>query len=212
MASTLPLTFYYAPHSRANVTLYLLEELAAPYTMHAMSLYAGDQRKPEYLAINPMGKVPAIEHGDALITEQVAIIIYLADLFAEKGLAPQLGDPLRGPYLRWLVFYAACLEPAGADRALKREPGKPSMMPYGDFDTTVKTVTDQLDRGRYMLGEKFTAADVLWGGGLAYMTMFGIIPKTPRIAEYVAEFEARPAVIRAKQIEADWLKKFGIAS
>jgi glutathione S-transferase len=206
------LDFYYAPHSRANVTLYLLEELGVPYTLHAMNLYAGDQRKPEYMAINPMGKVPAIRHAGALVTEQVAIIIYLGDLFKEKGLAPQMGDPLRGPYLRWLVFYAACLEPAGADRALKREPGKPSMMPYGDFDTTVKTVTDQLDRGRYILGDTFSAADILWGGGLSYMTMFGIIPKTPRIEAYVADIEQRPAVVRAKQIEAGWLKTFGIAT
>jgi len=158
------------------------------------------------------GKVPAIKHGDTLITEQVAILIYLGDLYAHKGLAPQMGDALRGPYLRWLVFYAACLEPAGADKALKREPGRPAMMPYGDFDTTVKTITDHLDRNPYMVGDKFTVADVLWAGGLAFMTRFGIFPKTPRVESYVGEFEKRAAFIRGKEIEAEYLKKFGIES
>ena len=129
MTTTDTVTLYHAPHSRSSATLTLLEELGAPYRLHVLSLNAGDQRQPAYLAVNPMGKVPAVKHGDALITEQVAIFIYLADLFANAGLAPQMGDPLRGPYLRWLVFYAACFEPAIGDRALKREPAPQRMSP-----------------------------------------------------------------------------------
>ena len=112
MAMSDTVTLYHAPNSRSSAALTLLEELGAPYRLHVLNLNAGDQRQPAYLAVNPMGKVPAITHGGALITEQVAIFIYLADLFSNAGLAPQIGDPLRGPYLRWLVFYGSCFEPA----------------------------------------------------------------------------------------------------
>ena len=122
MTASDTVTLYHAPNSRSSAALTLLEELRAPYRLHVLNLNAGEQRKPAYLAINPMGKVPAVKHGDALITEQVAIFIDLADLFSDAGLAPKLGDPLRGPYLRWLAFYGACFEPAVGDRALKRDP------------------------------------------------------------------------------------------
>ncbi len=118
------ITLYHAPNTRSSSTLLLLEELGAPYELKLLNFKAGEQRQPAYLAINPMGKVPAIEHNGAVVTEQVAILIYLADLFPEAGLAPALADPLRGPYLRWLVFYAACFEPAIVDKALNREPGR----------------------------------------------------------------------------------------
>ena len=163
---------------------------------------AGEQRQAEYLAINPMGKVPAIKHGDQLVTEQVAIFLYLADLFPEAGLAPLIGDPLRGPYLRWMVFYAACFEPAVIDRAQKREPAPPSMSSYGDFDTMLKTLTDQLAGGPYILGERMTAADVLWGTALTWTTMFQLIPPSPVIQSYIERMGARPSVARVKAKDA----------
>ncbi len=132
--------------------------------------------------LNPMGKVPAILHNPgALITEQAAVFIYLADLFPEKGLAPAIGDALRGPYLRWMVFYGSCFEPAVVDRAMKREPAPASTSPYGDYDTMMGTLTDQLAKGPYILGERFSAADVLWGGALGWTTMFKIVEATPLI-------------------------------
>ena len=108
MPTTQPITLFHSPQTRSSSALNLLEELKAPYHLHVLNMKAGEQRETAYLAINPMGKVPAIRHGDALITEQVAIGIYLADLFPEAGITPALGDALRGPYLRWYVFYAAC--------------------------------------------------------------------------------------------------------
>jgi glutathione S-transferase len=105
MSASDTVTLYHSPNSRSSAALTLLEELGAPYRLHVLNMKAGEQRQPAYLAINPMGKVPAVKHRDALITEQVAIYIYLADLFSDAGLAPHLGDPLRGPYLRWLAFY-----------------------------------------------------------------------------------------------------------
>ena len=135
------LTFFHAPHTRSGGVLILLEELGVPYKLHLLNMKAGDQRKPEYLAINPMGKVPAIMHGDALVTEQVAVYLYLADQFAQAGLAPAIGDALRGPYLRWLAFYGSSFEPALIDKHQKSTP-PPSMAPYGDYDTMLKTLTD----------------------------------------------------------------------
>ena len=158
MATAQKIVVDHSPQTRSTGTLMLLEELGAPYELHVLDMKAGEQREPAYLAVNPMGKVPAIRHGDALVTEQSALIIYLADLFPEAGLTPGIADPIRGPYLRWIVFYAASFEPAVVDRALKREPGPKPMVPYGDFDTTIATVVDQLTRAPCICGERFTAA------------------------------------------------------
>ena len=207
MTTSDTVTLYHAPHSRSSATLTLLEELGAPYRLHVLSLNAGDQRQPAYLAVNPMGKVPAVKHGDALITEQVAIFIYLADLFSKAGLAPQMGDPLRGPYLRWLVFYGSCFEPAIGDRALKRDPAPQRMSAYGDYDTVLGAIVSQLRKGPYMLGERFSAADVLWGTALTWTTSFNLVPSGPEIRDYLARWQARPAFARVKAKDAELAAK-----
>ena len=196
-------TFFHAPNSRSGGTRALLEELGVPFDLHVLSFKKGEQRQPEYLAINPMGKVPAIRHGDALITEQPAVFMYLADLYPEAKLAPPIGDPLRGPYLRWLVFYGSCFEPALIDRSMKRDPAAPSTCPYGDFDTMLKTLTDQLERGPYLLGDTFSAADVLWGTALNWTTMFKLVPELPVIRSYIDRVLARPAMQRAAAADAE---------
>jgi len=189
--------FYHSPQSRSGGVRILLEELGADYDMHVLSLKAGDQRQAGYMAINPMGKVPAIAHNGALVTEQGAIYLYLSELYPEAGLAPGIGDPLRGPFLRWLFFYGSCFEPALVDRAMLREPARPSMCPYGDYDTMMKTLTDQLARGPYLLGEKITAADLLWGTALQWTTSFKLVAETPLIMSYIECIRNRPAVQRA---------------
>jgi len=201
--STSSVTLFHSPHSRSTGTLNLLEELGAPYSLHVLNMQAGEQRKPAYLAINPMGKVPAIKHGDALITEQVAIFIYLADLFPRAELAPPVGDPQRGPYLRWLAYYGSSFEPALMDKAMKREPAPPRMCAYGDYDTMLATLVGQLRKGPYMLGDRFSAADVLWGTGLTYTTAFKMVPELPEIANYVARWNSRPSVARVKAKDTD---------
>jgi glutathione S-transferase len=195
-------TFFHAPNSRSGGTRALLEELGMPYDMHVLNFKTGQQREPEYLAVNPMGKVPAIRHGDALITEQPAVFMYLADLYPEAKLAPPIGDPLRGPYLRWLVFYGSCFEPAVVDKSLHREPATPSTCPYGDYDTMLKTITDQREKGPYLLGERFSAADVLWGGALSWTTMFKLVPELPVIRAYIDRVTSRPAMQRAAAADA----------
>jgi glutathione S-transferase len=197
------ITLYHAAPSRSSGVLALLEELGAPYELHVLDLKQGDNRGAAYLAVNPMGKVPAIRHGGAVVTEQVAIYLYLADLFPEAGLTPGLGDPLRGPYLRWLVFYGTCFEPAVVDRALKREAAPVSTSPYGDFDAVMSAVTGQLATGPHMLGERMTAADVLWGTALAWTTKFKLVPEHPVIMRYIERMQERPAMKRAAQIDAE---------
>lgn len=154
---------YHAPQTRSSGVRVLLAELEAPHRLDVVDLRGGGTRDPAYLAINPLGKVPTLRHGEALITEQAAIYLYLADLFPEAGLAPPIGDPLRGPYLRWMVFYGSSFEPAIVDRALEREPGPRGMSPYGDFDSVLNTLVEALTPGPYLLGERHSAADVLWG-------------------------------------------------
>ena len=206
--TTPELTLHHSPNTRSTGALILLEELGAPYHLHLLDMKAGEQRQSAYLAINPMGKVPALTHGDALVTEQVAVFLYLADLFPQAGLAPPIGDPLRGPYLRWMAFYGSCFEPALIDRAQKREPAAPSMSPYSDYDTMLKTLTDQLGKGDWLLGERFSAADVLWGTALRWTVMFGLVPDLPVIKAYMDRVSARPAVIRAREKDAELAKRF----
>jgi glutathione S-transferase len=203
MSSTQELTFYHSPNTRSTGAFILLEELGAEFQLHVLNMKAGEQRNPDYLAINPMGKVPALKHGDAVITEQVAIFIYLADLFPEAELAPKIGDPLRGPYLRWMAFYGSSFEPALIDRSLKRESAPQAMSPYGDFDTMFKTLTDQLAKGPYLLGDKFTAVDVLWATALTWVTMFQLVPMLPVIQSYIDRVNARPSVAKIRTKDAE---------
>jgi glutathione S-transferase len=191
-------TLYHWPQSRAAGVRILLEELGADYDVQVMNLQTGVQRQADYLAINPMGKVPAIRHGEVLVTEQAAIYMYLAELYPEAGLSPAVGDPLRGPYLRWMVFYGSCFEPALIDRALKRDAPPIAMSPYGNADMVMKTVTDQLAKGPYILGERFTAADVLWAAALNWATMFKLAPEDAVIPAYIERILSRTACALAK--------------
>jgi glutathione S-transferase len=203
MPDTDKIVFFHSPQSRSAGTRVLLEELNAPYAMRVLNMRAGELRQPAFLAINPMGKVPAILHNGVLVTEQVAINVFLADLFPAAGLTPAIGDPRRGPYLRWMAFYAACYEPAVVDKAMKREPGPLAMSPYGTFETVMDVVNTQLRAVPYMLGDSFTVADVLWGGALGWTTQFGLVPKTPEIEAYIERTSSRPAFRRVKQQDAE---------
>lgn len=195
-------TLYYAPQSRALGALALLEELGADYALQVLNLKTGQQRQPDYLAINPMGKVPAIVHEGALVTEQPAVYQYLAELYPEAQLSPAPGTPLRGPYLRWLAFYGSSFEPALLDKALQRAPASPAMVPYGDYDNTIKVLTDQLEKGPYLLGETISAADILWGVALAWTVAFKMVPDSAPIRAYIERIEARPSVQRARAKDA----------
>jgi glutathione S-transferase len=195
-------TLFHSPNTRSTGVLSLLEELGVDYDLRVLNNKAGEQRQSAYLAVNPMGKVPAILHNGALVTEQPAVYLYLADLYPDAGLTPKMGEPLRGPFLRWLVFYGSSFEPAIVDRAMKRDPAPPGTSPYGDFDTMFGTLDGQLEKGPYILGDRFTAADVLWGVALRWTTNFKLVPETAAIKAYVERVNSRPAIVRAREKDA----------
>jgi len=198
------LTLYHAAPSRSSIVHWMLEEVGEPYDLHVLSLKKGDHKQPEYLAINPMGKVPAIRHKGVVITEASAICAYLADEFPRTQLNVPVGDPRRGVYLKWLFFSPSCVEPAIIDRAFPRkEPAPPSALGYGDSDT----VMDVLAKGvgaadPYLMGKQFTAADVIIGSGLRWGMMFKLVPERPEFAAYVGRLNERPALKRATEKDA----------
>lgn len=202
MAEAPALTLYHHPHSRSAGVRVLLEELGVDYRIELMDLQAGDQRRPEFLALNPMGKLPTLVDDGVVVTEQAAVYLHLADRFPDAGLAPAIGDALRGPYLRWMVFYGSCFEPAVVDRSMKREGAPASTSPYGDYDRTLSTLEAQLAKGSWILGEQFSAADVLWAAALGWTTQFGLVPRSDVIAAYIDRAKARPAFQRAAEKDA----------
>ena len=193
------LTLYHAAPSRSSIVRWMLEEIGEPYEIQLLSLSKGENRAPDYLAVNPMGKVPALRHGDAVITEAAAICAYLADEFPRAKLNVPLGDPRRGPYLKWLFFGPSCIEPAMMDRAFPRkEEARRAALGYGDFDTVINVVADAVARGPYILGEQFTAADVVIGSTLRFGMLFKLLPERPEFTTYAGRLAQRPALQRAE--------------
>lgn len=204
MSQDLRVHFYHSPQTRSSGVLMLLAELEADYELHLLNMKAGENRQAAYLAINPMGKVPAIVHRGELITEQVAIYQYLAEVFPAKGLAPAPGEIGRGQYLRWLAFYGSSFEPAVIDRSMQREPAPKASSPYGDFDSVYQTLVDHLSHNEYILGQRFSSADVLWGTSLGWVTQFGLLPPHDAISAYVQRVAERPAIVQAQAQDSAW--------
>jgi glutathione S-transferase len=193
------LTLYHAAPSRSSIVRWMLEEIGEPYEIQLLSLSKGENRAPDYLAVNAMGKVPALRHGDAVITEAAAICAYLADEFPRAKLNVPLGDARRGPYLKWLFFGPSCIEPAMMDRAFPRkEEARRAALGYGDFDTVIKVLTDAVARGPYILGEQFTAADVVVGSTLRFGMLFKLLPEQPEFTAYTGRLAQRPALLRSE--------------
>jgi len=196
------LVFYTNPMSRGRLVRWMLEEVGQPYRTEIID-YPTTMKAPPYLAINPMGKVPALRHGDAVVTEAAAICAYLADAFPAAGLAPPSGDRLRGPYYRWLFFAAGPLEQAVTNRALGFEvpPDKERMVGYGRYDLVLNTLADAVSRGDYLVGNRFSTADVYVGAHLGFGMQFGTIEKRPAFERYWQRLSARPAAVRAREID-----------
>jgi glutathione S-transferase len=196
------LVFYTNPQSRGRLVRWMLEEVGQPYRTEVLD-YASSMKAPAYLAINPMGKVPAITHGDAVVTECAAICAYLADAFPQAKLAPPPGHRLRAAYYRWLFFAAGPIEFAVSNRALgfAVPPERERMMGYGNVEQALKTLEAAVSQGEYLAGDSFTAADVYVGSHLNFNMMFGTIDKRPAFERYVARLTARPAFGRARQLD-----------
>jgi glutathione S-transferase len=193
--------FYYNPMSRAQIVHWMLEEVGAPYRFEMVSLEKGEHKKPEFLAVNPMGKLPAISHRGVVVTECAAICAYLADAFPAAGLAPAVTSPERGTYYRWLFFGAGCVDPAMMDKMLQRPvTPRPSANGYGLYEDTMGALEKALTPGPYILGNKFSAADVYIGSQLRFgINMMKAIEPRPAFTAYLERLSARPALQRFEQ-------------
>ena len=196
------LTLYTNPMSRGRIARWMLEEVGQPYEVEILD-YKGAMKSPDYLAINPMGKVPALRHGEAIVTETSAICAYLADTFPEAGLAPPPRDPKRAAYFRWLFFTAGPYEAAVTNKALGFEvpPERAMSTGYGSFVTVMATLAHAVSQTEFILGDRFSAADVYVGSQLAFGLMFGSIEKRPAFEAYVQRLTARPAAKRAAALD-----------
>lgn len=202
------LTLYTNPMSRGRIARWMLEEVGEPYETVILD-YGPAMKSPEYLAINPMGKVPAIRYGDMIVTEGAAICAFLADMFPDRGLAPPPGNPKRGTYYRWLFFAAGPVESAVTAKSLGllAPSDKKAMAGYGTFEETIDCLETAIRTGPYICGEQFTAADVYVGAQIGWGMMFGSIDKRPAFEDYVTRIHARPAAIRARELDDSLMPK-----
>jgi glutathione S-transferase len=193
---------YTNPRSRGRIVRWMLEEVGQPYRTEVLD-YGTTMKAPAYLVVNPMGKVPALRHGDAVVTEAAAICAYLADAFPQAKLAPPPGDRLRAPYYRWLFFAAGPIEASVSNKALgfvvppEREPS----IGYGSFERVMKTLEDAVSSANYLVGDIFTAADVYLGSQIGFGLMFGTLEKRPAFERYWQRISARPAYARARELD-----------
>jgi len=196
------LVLYTNPMSRGRVVRWMLEEIGQPYKVEALD-YASTMKAPAYLAINPMGKVPALRHGDAIVTETAAICAYLADAFPQARLAPPPGDRLRAPYYRWLFFCAGPYEAASSNKVLGFvvPPERERMIGYGNIGKVLSTLEAAVSSGDYLVGNSFTAADVYVGSQIGFGLMFGTLEVRPAFERYWQRLSAQPAFMRAKQLD-----------
>jgi glutathione S-transferase len=196
------LILYTNPMSRARIARWMLEEVGQPYRTEVLD-YASTMKAPAYLAVNPMGKVPAVRHGEAVVTETSAICAYLADAFPQAGLAPPPGHRLRAPYYRWLFFAAGPVEASVSNKALGFvvPPQRERMMGYGRFDHVMTALDEAVSRTEYLAGNSFTAADLYVGSQLGFGMMFGTIEKRPAFQRYWERISKRPAYARAKELD-----------
>src|ERR687893_415553 len=196
------LILYTNPMSRGRIARWMMEEVGEPYETVLLD-YGTTMKSPEFLAVNPMGKVPTIKHGDVVVTEAAAICAYLADVFPHKSLAPPPGDRRRAPYYRWMFFAAGPVEASVTGKALGllAPQDKKAMAGYGTFDETMNALEQAVSQGPYICGDQFTAADVYVGSQIGWGMMFGTIEKRPAFQRYWKRIAARPSAIRAREID-----------
>lgn len=195
---TAPLTFYTHPMSRGRVARWALEETGLPYETRYLE-YGGSMKASEYLAINPMGKVPAITHGDAVVTENAAIAMYLADVVPDKALAPPVGSPERGAYYRWVSFMGP-LEQAMMAKFTGHAP--PAMSAgFGELDDVVDALDGAIGEGEHLAGNRFTMADLLAAAYIGWYLQFKLLEPRPNLVRFAELHQARPAAVRAYAID-----------
>lgn len=190
---------YHWPQTRSGRVLWMLEECGADYEIVRIDLTSGGGKTPEFRKINPMGKLPVLEDRGAVVTESGAICAYLADLYPEKQLAPEVGDPLRGLYYRWLFISAGVMEPAFLQKGMGWETKNAGASSWGDPERVEAMLHQEIPADGWLVDDHFTAADLMIGGGLNYMMMFGLLDPWPAAEAYVARCKERPAFRRAEE-------------
>jgi glutathione S-transferase len=202
---------YHHPFSRAANVVWMLEEVGVEHELRFVDIRSGAHKQQEIVALNPMGKLPVLTDGATVVTELAAIGLYLADRYAPGRLAPTLDDPARGPYLRWSFFAPSVIEPG----ALARAGGwafKPAQAGWGEIDSMLAAVESALAGRDYVLGDRFSMADVVFGGTLTYMVRFKMLEASPAVASYVARLQARPALQRAEARNAAIAAEHGLTT
>ena len=203
------ITLHHHPFTRAATSVWMLEEVGCDYELQYVDIMGGAQKKEPFRKLNPMGKVPTLVDGDVVVTEGAAIATYLADRYASGRLAPKLDAPERGTYLRWLFYPSAVIEPGCMAKAASWE-FKPGQAGWGSHAEMLDTISAAIGDGPWLLGEQFTMADVVFGGTVRWMTMFGMLEKRPEYMAYVERLNARPAYVKATQINDAIVEERGL--
>ncbi len=191
--------------------MWTLEEVGEPYELKFVDIMKGEQKTGEVLALNPMGKIPVLVDGDAVVTESAAIALYLADRYALGRLAPKLDDPRRGTYLRWTLFAPSVIEPGSAAKASGWQ-FKPGAAGWGEHEAMMNAIEAAVSRGPFLLGDMFSIADVVFGGTLRYMARFKMLAPSPAVADYIARLSERPALQRADARNQEVAKAHGLTT
>jgi glutathione S-transferase len=188
------ITFYHNPMSRGRIAHWMLEEVGVPYETKILALDKQEHKSPDFLAINPMGKIPTIVHNGTVVTEAAAICAYLADAFPKAGLAPALNDAARGTYYRWLFFGAGCVEPAMLDKMFSRPPvERQSAVGYGSYQAMLDALEKAITPGPWVLGQRFSAADVYLGSQIGWGMFTKSLEPRPAFLRYLERCSQRPA-------------------
>jgi len=203
------ISLYHHPYTRASNIVWMLEEVGVPYELRFVDISSDAQKTPEILALNPMGKLPILSDDGQIVTESAAIGLYLADRYALGRLAPKTDDPTRGTYLRWSLFSPSVIEPGTMAKLAKWE-FKPSQAGWGSYESMLRAMESAIVGHRFILGEQFTMADVIFGGTLRYMLAFKIIEPSPLFTDYSERLAQRPALQRAETVNATVRKEHGL--
>ncbi len=202
-------TLYHHPFSRASKVVWMLEEAGVDYELRWVDIMAGAHKTPEFLKLNPMGKLPVLVDGEALVTESAAIALYLGDRYAAGRLAPALDDPARGTYLRWAFFSPSVLEPAAAAKSSGGQ-FNPGAVGWGSYESMLDATEVAVGKGPFLLGERFTMADIILGGTMSFLLQFKMVDARPAFEAYVKRIEERPAFRRSAAKNAAVMSERGL--
>lgn len=203
------ITLYHHPHSRAAGILWMLEEIGVDYELRWVDMQKGDHKSPEVVALNPMGKLPVLVDGEAVVTEVAAIGLYLGDRYSLGNLAPKPDDPARATYLRWSLFAPSVIEPGSMAKMAGWE-YKPGQAGWGTHDSMLATIEAAIGDRQFLLGNRFSMADTIFGGTVRYMLRFGLLEKRPAFTSYAERLSARPASQRADARNVAVMKEHGM--